>query len=513
MYSALLEQPRRQLTVTTEGGNRGYGFGGVTFRAGTERVALLAFAQGSVQDGARPARADDRQQAFLQSKVALGRQSDLFFSLSGVDDNSGVSQASTQVFGLDTETPVILRRFILDRDPRQTIRFTDTEATLGIKHQWRPGAILTSSVRYDDIERVAERLGSPTSLCSGVDLTRFGAVSDGTTTNPFRSLDFQLQQATRIGRHQLIVGHQALRLDKGDRCTESIRLGAESLRLDSDESGRDVAYITYVRDEVQITNRLHVSLGADRQLLKFEDLTSMRRFDDDQWNPRLGFSARLSPTTVVRAAAFRQLNTYFVGTSIAPPTVSGFVIARNEFNTARRKEFNASLEHARSRAFVGVRGFVRHTTVPFLLAEGITLIPEADATGTGGSAYLNWIAARRVAVFGDMQLARVGADAFDRYDTVSRVGVNLIHPRGWFVRAVASHVLQRFVDTRLTDLPRSTFMLLDADVTYEFAGKRGLASVRATNALGQDFSSVLEGLTIDAFVPYRRVVASLRWRI
>ena len=262
------------------------------------------------------------------------------------------------------------------------------------------------------------------------------------------------------------------------------------------------------------TPRLHASIGVAYEQLTYHDLNIETSADESQWSPRLGLSFRLTPTTVLRAAAFRNLNTNFLSANIAPPTVAGFVQMRNEFPTAVRKEFDVSVEHSGRRAFVGARTFYRDTTVPFLVQLGqVSFIPEADASAAGGLVFLNWIAARRVSVFGDNQLVRFRADAFDRYDNVARAGINLIHPRGLLVRLTESFVIQRFTRTAVPNLPRSSFALTDLEVTYDFAGKRGLASLTLTNAFDQEFVAAIEGLSIDVFAPSRRLIASMRWRL
>jgi len=215
---------------------------------------------------------------------------------------------------------------------------------------------------------------------------------------------------------------------------------------------------------------------------------------------------------LLRAAAFKQLHINLFGASIQPSTVAGFVIARNEFATAKRNEFSVSLEHSAGRAFVALRGFRRETEVPYLLVER-SFLPDADASGTGGSVYVNWIAHKRLTVFGDDQLFRFGSGRFDQYDNVARVGLNLIHPRGLFLRVTASHVTQRFVNSEVSGLPRSGFALADFSLGYEFAGKRAYASIGMTNALNARFNAVIEGLSIDRFEPRRRVLATVRWRL
>ena len=94
--------------------------------------------------------------------------------------------------------------------------------------------------------------------------------------------------------------------------------GTEFLDLDSFAAGRDSSSVTHVRDEWQMSPRVHATIGADYQRVSYRDLSADRRIDVDEVNPRLGMSVRLSPTTVVRAAAFRQLSTNFFGDFIAP---------------------------------------------------------------------------------------------------------------------------------------------------------------------------------------------------
>jgi tetratricopeptide (TPR) repeat protein len=511
-YTALLEQPRRQLSVITETGSHGYKFGDVVSRTGNERIATVAFIEGWRRDGARLNVSDERVQGFFQGKVALGRRSDLFFNFSGVKAETGASESTTVVLGRDSDTPVILQQFAAP-DRLVVNELEDAETTIGLKHTWRPGSALTATARYDDFEfRTGRENATDTSLClSAFDLTPFGAVSTGRIVDPSRTLDFQVQQATQFGRHQIVAGFQSSSVDKEHRCSERLSTATESFDFSSTPaSGRDSATIGHVRDEIQLTPRIHATVGVEYQRAKYRDLTDLRTTKVDELNPRVGLSARLTSSTVIRAAAFSQLNTNFRGDYIAPPTVSGFVVSRNELPTARRDEYNLALEHSASRTFVGVRGFYRETAVA---AGGFSLAPEADASGKGVAALVNWIAAPRLSVFGDNQFIQTSAAAFDRYDNLARLGLNFIHPRGFSFRVTGSHISQRFTDTRITDLPRSNFVLVDLEAGYEFAGKRGLATVRVQNALDRRFSSVIENVSIDPFLPDRRGLLTLRWRL
>jgi tetratricopeptide (TPR) repeat protein len=520
-YTALIEQPRRQLDVTAEIGSRNRGFGNVTHRSGNERFAHVAFFQTSRQSGARLDQDDERLQGFFQGKLSLTKGSDLFMSYSGVRDEDGASETTTRIVGDDVFNAVIVRQFTSAPDRTLTNRFTRQEGTLGLKHQWRPGAILTAVARYDSFEQTVE-LPLTTRSCSGIDVTQlppfsqFGPRIAQVNRSPFRLFESQLQQATQLGRHQVIAGHQRYTLDKESRCSETFSFELLDDTFDNaiTKDGRDTGSQTYIRDEIQITRWLHATAGLSYQQLTYDDYTTSETTSHvGQWSPRAGVSVSLSPAMRIRAATFTQLHINLVGASIAPQTVAGFVVARNEFPTAKRREHSVSFERSGRRTFVALRAFTRDTEVQYLIDGGSTFIPESDASGNGLAAHVNVIAHDRFTVFGENQLIRFGANAFDRWDNLVRLGVNAIHPRGLFVRVAGSHVTQRFANTLVAGLPRSGFYLTDLQIGYEFAGKRGFASVQVDNAFNQRFDAVVEGLSIDEFLPRRRAFASLRWRL
>ncbi|PWT82769.1 MAG: hypothetical protein C5B57_08150 [Blastocatellia bacterium] len=510
-YTGLLEQPRRQLSGIVETGTQDHAFGDVVSRTGNEHLATAAFIETSRRDGGRPDVPDSRTQGFAQAKVALGRRSDLFFNFSGVNDERGDEGTKTVLLGEDVGTPVILQQFGKP-DPTRTNTIKDAETTLGIKREWSPGSVLTVVGRYDDLETGNSRTNGQTSLCRGFDLTQFGAVSNGSITNTLQSNDFQIQQTVRIGHHQLVAGYQSFAEDKEDVCAERLSIGSESADFRFVTTGHDTATVANLRDEIQLSNRVHVTVGADYQRVNYFDMTEEKATKLDDVNPRAGISVRVTPATVVRAALFDQLNTNFRGDFIAPTTVAGFVVTRNEFPTALRHEVDVALEHSGSRAFLSLRGFYRETKVPFLLDAGVTTVPEADFDATGGSVFVNWIATRRVSVFADDQLIQTSATQFDRYDNLARVGINMIHPSSLALRVTVSHVLQRFTNSAISDLPRSTFALVDVSAGYEFAAKRGLVTFGMTNAFDRQFETVTENVSVDPFIPQRRGVLSFRWR-
>lgn len=518
-YTALLEQPRQHLEFSGELGNRDRGSAGVTSIGGNERFAHAAFVEASREAGFRGSEDDHRVHGFFQGKLSFTGRTDAFLRFNAVHSESGASEVVSRAFGEDIERSVILRQFTTAPNRTQTNRFVTTETIVGVKHQWRVGSAFTAAARYEELEQTEVSPLSPIS-CSGIDLTStppfstFGARSARTRRHPMHLFDVQFQQAARLGRHQLIIGHQSYTANKQDRCAETLSFETIEDTLDNAITldGRDSGRQTFVRDEIRVSARVHVTGSISYQQVTYYDQALDRGVDASRWSPRAGLAVRLTPRTLLRAAAFRQLHVNLLGASISPSTVAGSVIVRNDYPTAVRDEVSVSLERSGGRAFVAVRGFVRDGEIPYLAALG-SFLPAADARTAGGSVYVNWIAHDRLTVFGDNQVVRFVSGRFDQYDNVARLGAQFIHPRGAFLRVTGSHVTQRFESQQVAGLPRSGFALADLRFGYEFAGKRGLASLGVSNAFNTRFSAVVEGLSIDRFAPRRRAFASLRWRL
>ncbi|HSL24426.1 MAG TPA: TonB-dependent receptor [Vicinamibacterales bacterium] len=514
-YTALLEEPGRQLSASTELGSRDWRFGDVVSRSGNDRFAHNAFVEIRREDGARLDKRDDRVQAFFQGKLAIGAESDLFLKVGSVRRDAGADEVAIQAYAF----PIVqLRQFTDDPDPILTNETSVDEGTAGFKHTWRPGATLTAAANILRLEVVERKPFSTEAACESIYAPLFlflPMVSSYELTNPISSWDLQAQQTLRAGRHQFLAGVQLFRQQKERRCRESLTLFDEPY-ADVSESveAQDRTVTGYVRDEIALGSRLHVTMGARYQDIEYEDQFGDRTFTSRRWDPHVGASARLSRTTVVRAAAFRNVNSDFVGAKISPTTVAGFIIERNEFPTARRREFNVSLENSFGAVFVAARGFARKTEVPLLQALSNPLIanPDAEADAKGSGVFVNWIVAPRFSVFGDDLFIHTSTAPFVREDHQARVGANFIHPRGIFVRLTDSYITQRFSDTGIVGLPKSSYNVVDLETSYEFAGKRALVSLTVRNLSGERFTSVVEGLSIEPHRPRRHAVLRIRWR-
>lgn len=513
-YTALLEQPDRQLSPIVRWGSDGQADGVVQTRSGNERFAHLAAVEYSREDGVRLQGDDEYRSVFLQSKLALSARSDILFAVNSSRQSESQIGAVVRTFGLELDAPVIIRQYTDAPDRNLVNRFSTTNTRIGFKHSWRPGSAFTATTNIQRYEQRTEDPDETYSVCGGLELTQYGTLASARRRYPFRSYDIQGQQATRIGRHQVIVGAQLWEQDKESHCIDSVYLAASHtpvIDLRDDSEGHDRTVTGYVRDEIGLAPWLHVTLGLRRDHVTYVDLFDQQPYRIQRWNPMAGASITLGPATVVRVAGLRNLNSDFTGAKISPATVSGFTIERNEEPTAIRKEGDVSLEQSWPRAFLNVRGFIRDTTVPALAS--LSFLPEAQSRDVGMSTSLNLIGSRRVGLFADDLFVRTETRHFDRTDNRIRVGINFIHERGLLARVSTSYVTQRFSNSPVRELPQSGFALTDLDLRYEFAGKRGLFRFTVTNVFNRSFIAAVEGLSIDRLRPDRRALVSLRWRI
>ncbi len=513
-YTALIEQPRRQLDVELEGGSRDRRAGSATVRTGDEHFATLAFIDASRRNGARLAKTDDRVHAFLQSKVAIDATQDILVEAQSVTLDRGQDEDAAHILGQSNGAPVIVRQFFTP-DPNIGVRIGLREGTLGYAWRMRPGSSFTATARYTGIDYQQSEHEVGITACNTLDVGMFGLISTNLLESPSSALELQVQQVARIGRHQLIVGQKFYMQDKKERCHEAVGLaGEDPLAQDStDRAGKDRASISYARGELALTDWLHVSAGVAYQRVSYEHFLfpDNEVVDNNSWSPILAFSLRLMPGTFLRAATMKNLNTNAFGSSISPPAIAGFVIDRNELPTATRHESDVSLEYSGSNVFGAMRGFTRSSRVPFLLSHGV-LIPDADARAKGASGYVNWIIAPRLSFFADDQLVRFETAAFTREDNLLRGGLGITYPNG-VTRLAISRVTQSFSHTVVTALPRSDFTVADIEAGLEFAQKRVGLTLTISNLTDRSFGSVVDGLSIDPLIPRRNATLRTRWRL
>jgi tetratricopeptide (TPR) repeat protein len=533
-YTSLFERPRNQVTVTQGGGERDYFSTVVRTQSGNQRFAHTAFVDYYQRNGSRPEEPDERVQGTFLGKVAFGPSSDLFVTLIGVKQEEGKDNNAPVLVG-EFPLQVNVTEIVDNPDPTFTHTGDQADATLGFKRFWTPGSALTLTanagwIGNKDANPDATNFActdNPISRIIGQDLTRIEGQSNRFVETPVRRFNVQAQQASRFGRHQVLLGGDYSRRRIAFRCHDSITsaipgLLPEPFIVDQESSAVQDNAGGYIRDDIEVNRRLHVTLGVHYVDGTYRDpLKNTPDFSFSRWNPYAGASIRLSRVTVVHAAAFRNTNADFIGSRIAPPTVAGFLFERNEFPTANRDEGDLAVQNTWSRSYLEARLFVQRTVAPAFTYvppelepyRALVIPPDADFRARGFNIFFNQIVTRRFSLFADEQYVRNDATLVDRRDNQVRLGLNYIHPSGIFARVSTRLLNQRFFNTPVVGLPESSYALTDADLSYEFYRKRFLLTGTIRNLFDRRFTAVIDGLSVEPSLPYRTAIVTLRWRL
>lgn len=530
-YTSLFERPFHQLRLTQEGGSLQYESTTVQTQSANERFAHNAFVDYYRREGARLDRKDYRVQGTGIVKVAFGPATNLFATATGVRRVKGQDNDTIVSIGTSPPQQVSVQQITDHPDPTFTNRMTTADATVGFTHFWSPSTVFTMKSDASYIDPINEDPDATVAACPvelGIILDDYFAHSDSQFALSYHGASVQAQQSVRRRRHQLLVGGDFTWRQKTKRChdfvTSTVYSGSLEVGAEYQASERTAA--GYARDDIELTRWLHATIGARYVDGVYQDPgRNSVEYPFRRLNPYAGVSIRLQPSTSVHAAVFRNTNSDFLSASIAPPTVAGFVLDRNELPTSKRDEAAVALQREWRRTFVEARTFVRHSEAKAFIVNAADLdpaiaqfadyltSPDADYTARGFSSFFNQIVTRRLALFADEQYVTRSARLADRHDNQLRVGLNYIHQRGVYARIATRFLKQTFSNAALPGLPESSFSLTDASVQYEFARKRGLLTWTATNLFDRHFTAIIENLAVESPLPHRTMVLSLRWRI
>jgi tetratricopeptide (TPR) repeat protein len=520
-YTALLEQPVRRLNIFTEAGtfNRWVGEGSI--RGGNERFAFRSYVNFRREDGARPTIPDEKIQIFGQAKLALGAKTDLFAEFVGSEDKHGAAEDVAVTVEPDSANsqapPVQIKKVNRQRDNNVSNRERFLEGVLGFKHNWSIGSTLTAFLQIQDINANTEDpdyvLQYYPFQFSSLRLfpVRLAVESHSYFELPFRTYSLQVQQVTWLGRRQqFIIGAEGYRVDNSLLSKEvpaNLLLCSRAV-CEFQNEARDKGFALWLRDEIELSSRFHATLGLGLQSGKGTELNTNEIYNFQKWNPLLGFSWRLGSGTYLRAAAFRNLNTRLIEQTISPTTVAGFIIDRTELVYTDRQEADLSLEYGRTSLFQMVQVFYRDFKLP--TAFDISGIGRTRALGINYS--LNCILGKRWSFFADNQFVRSETAPFTRDDNQIRVGLNFIHPAGFFARLTNAYLTQRFSNTSIKALENSSYNLTNLEFKYMFPRKHGTITLATTNLFDRRFSTFIEGLLLQEPRPDRHLRLTVDWR-
>jgi tetratricopeptide (TPR) repeat protein len=488
-FDYVLREPSLiQLTAFAGGGTGHLGFGNVEARSGNERFAYSLFSHYQ-REIVRPDRPNKLIQGLGQTKVSLGANTDMYVRLDGIDDKRGAMEEKILEYEIHNDAGSMMES-LSSPGFKQNTDFSN--GILGFKHNWRTGSVLTAALQASNLKSLIEypSLFTTWSVTGGTAIRRDVKLKE---TFGNRFYDTQIQQVTRLARHQIIVGAEGFwEYEKYESATTL----SDPLWRPYSAKAHDRDFSAWLRDEIAVSSYLHVSIGMRYQNIKIKRLADDPYFNTTlhikKLNPLLGISLQLSDNMVLRTGAFRRLSTNFSGAGISPTTVAGFLLDRDELPTTDRMELGVSLEHSARRTFLQVQGFYREVKVP-LLKTGFTLGADRELKASGGIFYLNHILTKHWSLFADYRFVRTKtvpaqrageraeAPPFFREENRIRVGLNFAHQSGFLVRLTNSYATLRHLHSISEKFNDSSYNLTGLGFNYRFADKRGLAFLAITN--------------------------------
>ena len=292
---------------------------------------------------------------------------------------------------------------------------------------------------------------------------------------------------------------------------------------------RTTTWNGYVYTLTNYPSRVTWTLGVSFESYR-EDPSG--NFDRDQVNPKLGVMWMLTPTTTLRAAAFRTLFTPLAaGQTIEPTQVAGFnQLIDDMLGTSATQAWNygvAADQKILSNLFGGVEGVKRDTKIPWIGTDYSSGVPVPVPTSSSweewlGRAYLDWAphpwfsftAEYRYEKYERDQSPLASVDAYTKA-TIQRVplGVNFFHPSGIFAGARATYVnedVDVFDYFAMTVTPESeSFWVFDAVLGYRLPKRYGIISVEARNLFNNGFRFVDTDPSNPAFNPTRVILGRI----
>lgn len=222
--------------------------------------------------------------------------------------------------------------------------------------------------------------------------------------------------------------------------------------------------------------------------------------DKNQWNPKAGLTANLTPSTTLRLAVFRVLKRPTIANQTLEPTqVAGFQQFYDDLDgTSSWREGVALDQKFTKNLFGGVEYSYRRLELPTssIYTGAVTDVVEHQQLGT---AYLYWTPVTWLAANASYQFERFDTGDLNYAPLVSDVttnrvplGINLFHPSGLFAKFKGTYVNQRGTFYQVVSssmVPgNSDFWVLDASIGYRLPKRLGIVSVNANNLLNRTFN-------------------------
>lgn len=255
----------------------------------------------------------------------------------------------------------------------------------------------------------------------------------------------------------------------------------------------------YVYSHIHAPQQVTWTLGGS--LNTYDDKQFAQRFN--LLNPKVGVSWDITPSTTLRAAAFRTLKrSLLTDQTIEPTQIAGFNQLFDDLSGTKAWRYGVGLDQKFGAGLFGGVEVSRRDRAALLNNPddpGYRYVPDRE---TLYRAYASWAPSAELALNLAYRL-----EVFDRHnmsfpnepDTRTHsapLTVNYFHPAGWLAHLTTTYVNQTarvngtFLVPAVDGKPElhDEFVLLDAGLGYRLPGRHGMLRFDVNNLLGQKFS-------------------------
>lgn len=372
---------------------------------------------------------------------------------------------------------------------------------LGLRHSFSPSSTLIGSFIRQTRDTGARFSQAPD--------FGFGIPGlDGVVTIPETAKGAEFQHLLRADRFNLRSGVGYFEVDRTENVDQTLLFPLPSPPFPPGSTApaplptavtnaRTRHWNAYAYGTLQLRAEAQFILGASYDSID-GDLASQSR---NQFNPKLGLIWNATPSTTVRAAAFRVLKrTLITNQTLEPTEVAGFNQFYDDANFTESRRYGIAVDQKFSASvFGGLEASKRQTIVPWTCVNpvcGALGDRKADWDEQQYRAYAFWTphpqwALRAEYLFDQFKRdpAFTGGTASDLDSQRLQLGVRYFHPNGLSAGLTTTHWRQKgeFGDNNTFQTDSESFWTTDAAISYRLPQRNGFISVGVSNLFDKQF--------------------------
>jgi outer membrane receptor protein involved in Fe transport len=255
----------------------------------------------------------------------------------------------------------------------------------------------------------------------------------------------------------------------------------------------------YVYSYINLLKDVTFTLGVSGDF--FKTPTTRLSESTDQFNPKVGVTWNILPSTTLRAAAFRAFKrTLLTDQTLEPTQVAGFNQFYDDLESTESRRYGVAVDQKFSQTIFGGLEFSRRDLRVPIPRTDVVAVRRLDWTEHLGRAYLfwtphDWLALSTEYLYERFDRGAGGTESNNTFKDVTTqrlpLGLRLFHPSGLSLALKGTYFsqdgeFQRRGGACCTSAD-SDFWVVDTAISYRLPKRYGFMTVGAANLLDQKF--------------------------